>query len=128
MIYHHESAPSSLCSDIVMVNTHRRSYKYKFHSIWHLALSSTTTTKSFITPNRTPESIIRRLNNNTTMVHNTLNRKLNIEQHWNPGVNWDAPEGLAVPDLVVEPVVWLILSVYILMSFDFPFVKLFGVR
>jgi hypothetical protein len=65
MIYHHEFAPSSLCSDIVMVNAHRRSCKYKFHSIWHLALSSTTTTKSFITPNRTPESIIRRLNNNT---------------------------------------------------------------
>ena len=60
------------------------------------------------------------------MVHNTLSRKLNIEQHWNPGVNWVAPEGLAVPALVVEPVVWLMLSVYILMSFDFPFVKLFG--
>ena len=61
------------------------------------------------------------------MVHNTLKRKLNIEQHWNQGVNWSAPEGLAVLALVVEHVVWLMLSVYILMSFDFPFVKLFGV-
>jgi lipoprotein signal peptidase len=61
------------------------------------------------------------------MVHNTLNRKLNIEQHWNQGVNWSFPQGLAVPALVVEHVVWLMLSVYILMSFDFPFVKLFGV-
>jgi hypothetical protein len=63
-----------------------------------------------------------------TMVHNTLYRKLNIEPHWNPVVNWGAPEELAVPALVVEPVVWLNLSVYILMSFDFPFVKLFGGR
>jgi hypothetical protein len=47
--------------------------------------------------------------------------------------------GLLVPEGIIRPVVsvstltwfsgcWLILSVYIIMSFDFPFVRLFGVR
>ena len=48
-----------------------------------------------------------------TTIYKTLHRKLNIEQQipTKPGVNSDAPEGLAVPAPHVAPVVLLLLQI-----------------
>jgi hypothetical protein len=57
--------------------------------------------------------------------HNTENNKL---INTNPREKSSALETVRVITFSQFSGCWLILSVYILMSFDFPFVRLFGVR